>query len=177
MDRSEELIIRIGVIAVMLLASALALYFSRWKNVAEEKDGKKILRYIPFYRIGGIVMLWIAVLLPLAIVILVILCPPKRAEEYWIASGLAIFFGVIGLIVGMQYRKSYAIISMQGIEKYSPWLGRRFMEWSEVERFETLPYGLLIIYGSNRKKLRFPVCWGGSAVLIEEIKKRQNGGR
>src|SRR5438128_198441 len=70
---------------------------------------------------------------PLGITALVVFNPPKNDGEVLIVAGLYAFFAVLSTPLLWESVCFSLTVSAEGLDCQSPWRGRHFFAWSEVE--------------------------------------------
>jgi len=132
------------------------------------------IRYNVLMQVGAFLTAVIAVVAPLALAVFVWARPPKASETNALI-GLAV--GCVLCILAAIYvirevRGGYATFSNDAIEQYSPWFGRTIIPWNEIEEVSTYHNGLIIVKGSKRRRMRFPVYWTDYVVMKQRLLDR-----
>jgi hypothetical protein len=170
----EDLIVALAHVACAALAASLIAWNKRCEKVVEQTEGKTILRYVWSYRIMALLVVVLIIPFEIVVLIMLIVQPPKETEQwvYWTAVGMLTVMPLIALYAGLDSLKSYAIVSEEGIEKYSPWWGRVALGWEDIATADMYASGAVRIRTWSRKRLSFPNYWKGRTFLIEELQRR-----
>jgi Bacterial PH domain len=122
-----------AIVAAVLIAFQFILVVAlvRSQPTVEPKTGFLVFRYHVLAR--GFVAVF-AVGAPIAITALAIAKPPQDQDDYLALFGL--FALSAALIVPMLWEtmRFVLVVSPEGLDCRSPWRGRQFIRWDEVER-------------------------------------------
>jgi hypothetical protein len=162
-----KLRIGVGVAAALAVVGVLIVFLSGWKGELQPGTSRLTMRYNIPTRFMGYVMLVLGVVFPIGLVVLVIVKPPPDNGSLIGVGCMGLFVALAGLYTWRETRYGYAVADDQGVEKVSPWAGRKSLAWNDVEHIWVYPNGLVKIRGYNRVQLNFPVYWAGLHQLLQ----------
>jgi hypothetical protein len=116
--------------AVSGLLGLLAWAARRGTPKSDPATGTLLFRHSPLFR--GFA-LFSAFGVPLGITVLVIFNPPKKDGDTVAILGLYLLFGVLSAPLLWGSMRFALTVSPDGLDFRSPWRGRRFVSWNEVE--------------------------------------------
>ncbi len=96
-------------------------------------DGVRVLGYGRDLR--GLAVL-AGVLVPLIVVAIGWMSPPRNADEWWSWGGLIVGFGLMGGYAMLEGFRTKVVLSPDGIAKFHWWYPPRFVPWGDVERID-----------------------------------------
>ena len=161
-----KLRVGVGIAAVFAVVAVLIVFLSGWKGELQPGTSRLTMRYNLPMRFMGYLMLVLAVVFPIGLVVLVIVQPPPHIGHLIGVGAFGLLVALAGLFTWREARYGYALADDQGIEKVSPWFGRKAVAWRDVEYIRVYPNGLVKIRGRNRVQLNFPVYWAGLHQLL-----------
>jgi hypothetical protein len=162
-----KLRVGVGVAAVFAVVAVLIIFLSGWKGELQPGTSRLTMRYNLPMRFMGYVMLILGVVFPIGLVVLVIVKPPPDNGSLIAVGCMGLGVALAGLYTWREMRYGYAVADDKGIEKVSPWVGRKVVAWNDVEYIRVYPNGLVKIRGKNRVQLNFPVYWAGLHQLLK----------
>jgi hypothetical protein len=110
--------------------------------------------------------------IPAGITALVIAFPPKRSEVGYVVGVYALFAGM-SLPLYWETSRFYILISPEGIERRSAWMGLRFIAWDEVDRVTySKMNGWFVLHAENGDKIRVSMLVSGVDDLLRLAEMR-----
>jgi hypothetical protein len=158
-------------IAGGVAAAVLFVLLSGWKGQVQESADRLLLRYNAAMRIMAYLVLALGIVFPIGLFVLLVLEPPPAAWHYLAAGGTGFFMLALAVFQGREHLYALAVADKKGIEKYSPWFGRRYLAWSDVERIDVKPNGAIRIVGTDRSAVSFSAYWSGIDQLVEACQR------
>jgi hypothetical protein len=173
----DRWIVPAGVATAQLLALALIWLLSGWRGAADRSTNTALLRYNPLMRGAGLLLLFLGTCFPAFVAVLVVVVPPPESWHYVAVTAVAAAVALGGCYVWRETRGAYALISGDGVERFSPWCGTTFLYWQDVTRAEIGPSGVVTLWTRSRGKVFFPVYWAGLDLLAEAAERHLADGK
>lgn len=94
---------------------------------------------------------------------------PGPSMHIIIATMIMILFGIWSVC---ETRGAYAVFSRDGVEQFSPWCGRTWIPWAEVEKVDIYLNGWILIRGNQRRQAAFGWYWENRAAMLDMIESK-----
>jgi hypothetical protein len=112
------------------VTSAVMGWLLRRRSAAAARGfGAQILRYPPAMRLAA----WGLLVVPLVGIAGVVLWQPPKPGEWIYYVWMVIGFGLLGGTLVLDAHGVAHELRSDGLERVTPWRGRRFLPWSQVE--------------------------------------------
>jgi hypothetical protein len=159
----------IAVVVVTFLAVLMGAA-QRGKPTADPSTGLLVFRHNILLR--GFA-LFTAFGIPIGITALVIAKPPKNQDDYLAIFGLYALFAALGGPLLWETMRFALVVGPDGLDGRSPWRGRNFFRWEEVEQVSYNPLlGWFVIRGAGGRKIRVSALVTGLNAFLEACEKR-----
>lgn len=167
MDQYFTVIVVVGVVGFLSLLMWAA---QRGRPAVDLETGTLQFRHSGLFRGFSY---FFAFGVPLGITALVIFNPPKNENEIGIVVGLYGFFALLSAPLLWESLRFSLTVSAEGLDCQSPWRGRHFFAWNEVEevKFSSVN-SWFIIRGKDGWKFRVSILVPGLARFLEECEER-----
>jgi len=158
-----------GVIAgSVLLALGLLVAAARRGTPTPTADGL-VFRHSAVFR--GLALA-LAVLPPVGITALLFVVPIKDDGDIWAIVGLYGLFLVLGLPLLWETQRYALVVTSQGLDCRSPWRGRFFIRWDDVERVSYSGVNSwFVIHAATGQTFRVSVFVAGVADFLAECER------
>jgi hypothetical protein len=157
----------IGLIVVGFLG--LLMWAAERGKPKVDSDGTLIFRHSLLFRCFSVFM---AVAVPVGIIVLAILKPPQKESEFWAMMGLCIGFAVLIAPLLWESLRFALFVSPEGIECRSPWRGSRFLPWKDVEEVSfRASNSWFVIRAKDYYKFRIHILVPGLSQFLEQCEQ------
>jgi hypothetical protein len=110
--------------------------------------------------------------IPIGITILMFFHPPKHEGDVWAIIGLYALFGVLSAPLLWESLGFALVVSPEGLDCQSPWRGRQFILWDEVEDISySSMNSWFIIRATDGWKFRVSVLVPGLSHFLEQCER------
>jgi hypothetical protein len=156
--------------AVVLGMLGLTFWAARGRRVAaDERLGELLLRHPLVLRIFAVV---IGVGVPVGILVLSIVFPPKDEGEMGAIFGVHALFAALSAPLLLESFRFALVLTPEGLDCRSPWRGRRFVPWPEVESITYSNAGSwFLIQAQDGYRFRLPLVTGRLDRFLERCEE------
>jgi hypothetical protein len=111
--------------------------------------------------------------IPIALTALVISNPPKNQNDYVAITCLYLLFAGLSAPLLWETTRYALLVGPEGLDCRSPWRGRQFFRWDEVEKvsFSTVA-SWFVLHATGGRKFRVPMYISGVRAFLEQCEQR-----
>jgi len=155
-------------LAVACLLSILFWAARKGQPTVGTENGTLMFRYHGLFRGFALVG---AFGIPLAIFALGVSFP-TREDQLWAILGVVALFAGIGIPLWWEATRYALIVSPEGLNCRSPWRGRLFLPWEEVEEVSySSMNSWFVIQARGRRKFRVPLFISGIPAFLDQCEQ------
>jgi hypothetical protein len=156
-------------ITVTIVLALFELAAHRGRPTIISDEGTLLFRYSVLFRgFARFAMFGI----PLAITALGFSRPPKNQDDLRAFIGMYALFAVLTIPLWWEATRFALILTTEGLDYLSPWRGRQFIAWDEIEE---LSYSLLcqwfIVRAKDGRRIRVSMLVSGVSAFLAECEQ------
>lgn len=156
-------------VCVIFLLGIMAWAAKRGRPAPGADENSVVFRYNIILRVFAFLA---AFGIPAGITALVIAFPPKREEIGYVIGVYALFAG-LSLPLYWETSRYYVLISPEGIERRSAWLGFRFIAWDDLTSVTYSQINAWFVFqAENGEKIRISALISGLNDLLRLVEMR-----